>query len=158
MEHHYHVLIQLFNSLFEKSHNTVLELGGDEPIYLPASTTNSKHRIIFARGFFASALHELSHWCIAGKERRLIEDYGYWYQADGRDEKAQTEFEKVEIKPQAIEWILAASCRFPFQVSCDNLHGSFEPDRALFREKIRQTFFDSVILSRGYFPIYTFVW
>ena len=41
----------------------------------------------------------------------------------------EAEFEKVEIKPQAIEWILSASCGFRFQVSCDNLSGTCEPDR-----------------------------
>ncbi len=29
-------------------------------------------------------------------------------------------FEKVEIRPQAYEWIIATSAGFPFNVSCDN--------------------------------------
>lgn len=138
MQHDYNDLISVFNQTFIESFNTELLLGGDEPIYLPADSENPRHRITFARGFFASALHEVAHWCIAGPERRLLEDYGYWYQPDGRDEKTQAEFEKVEIKPQAVEWILSASCGYRFRVSCDNLNGSFEPDRAAFTAKVRE--------------------
>ncbi|MEF1206829.1 elongation factor P hydroxylase [Photobacterium damselae] len=138
MLHDYHDLIRLFNQTFLNSLNTELLLGGDEPIYLPANEVREYHQIIFARGYFASAMHELAHWCIAGPERRLLEDYGYWYEPDGRTEQIQAEFEKVEVKPQAVEWILSASCGFPFQVSCDNLSGSFEPDRVAFTLKVRE--------------------
>ncbi|MGF1703707.1 elongation factor P hydroxylase [Photobacterium makurazakiensis] len=138
MEHKNDDLIALFNRIFVSTYNTELVLGGDEPIYLPAGDTNPYHRVIFARGYFASALHEIAHWCIAGPKRRLLEDYGYWYEPDGRTEAVQAEFEKVEIKPQAIEWILAASCGFRFQVSCDNLNGNCEPDRAGFTNTVRE--------------------
>ncbi|MGL5334849.1 MAG: elongation factor P hydroxylase [Enterovibrio sp.] len=138
MEHQYQDLITIFNDLFLEQYETKLELGGDEPIYLPKDEQHPHHRIIFARGFFASALHEIAHWLIAGKERRLLEDFGYWYHPDGRSAAIQAEFEKVEIAPQAIEWILSASCGFKFNVSCDNLNGDFEPDRPAFTEKVRQ--------------------
>lgn len=55
---------------------------------------------------FNSALHEISHWTIAGKERRLLADLGYWYAPDGRTREQQALFEQVEVKPQAIEWLL----------------------------------------------------
>ena len=42
--------------------------GEDEPIYLPASETCKFNQIIFAHGYYASALHEISHWCLAGSE------------------------------------------------------------------------------------------
>ncbi|MCM0147590.1 elongation factor P hydroxylase [Photobacterium galatheae] len=138
MSHDYNDLIHLFNQTFLSSYNTELVLGGDEPIYLPADEQHPYHRIIFARGYFASALHEIAHWCIAGRERRLLEDYGYWYLPDGRDKGQQAAFELVEIKPQAVEWILAASCGFRFQVSCDNLSGDHEPDRVGFTGKVRE--------------------
>ncbi|MGF1714571.1 elongation factor P hydroxylase [Photobacterium chitinilyticum] len=138
MQHNYSDLISIFNRTFLNSYNTELLLGGDEPIYLPASEGYKKHRIIFARGYFASALHEIAHWCIAGPKRRLLEDYGYWYESDGRTADVQAEFEKVEIKPQAVEWILSASCGFRFQVSCDNLSGNCEPDRVGFTNKVRE--------------------
>ena len=137
MSHNYSDLIKVFNQTFLDTYNTELVLGGDEPIYLPADENHQHHRIIFARGYFASALHEIAHWCIAGPKRRLLEDYGYWYEPDGRTAEVQAEFEKVEIKPQAVEWILSASCGFRFLVSCDNLNGNCEPDRAGFTDQVR---------------------
>tara|TARA_Y100001956_G_scaffold82859_1_gene106225 strand:+ start:3251 stop:3913 length:663 start_codon:yes stop_codon:yes gene_type:complete len=136
MTHEYQDLITIFNKTFLADYNTKLELGGDEPIYLPADDSCSHHRIIFARGYYASGLHEIAHWCVAGPERRLLEDFGYWYEPDGRTEQVQAEFEKVEIRPQAYEWILAVSAGFPFSVSCDNLNGDFEPDRLAFMRKV----------------------
>ncbi|MFS1881238.1 elongation factor P hydroxylase [Vibrio splendidus] len=136
MTHQYPDIIDIFNQTFFESFNTKLELGADEPIYLPADGEVSHHRIVFARGFYASALHEIAHWCVAGPERRLLEDFGYWYEPDGRTESVQAEFEKVEIRPQAYEWIIATSAGFPFNVSCDNLHGNFEPDRLAFMNKV----------------------
>lgn len=116
-------LINLFNTLFIASHNTVLQLGGDEPIYLPANESEPHHRVIFAHGFFASALHEIAHWCVAGEERRQLEDFGYWYKPDGRTEDEQALFEKVEVAPQALEWIMAQACGLKFNFSADNLSG-----------------------------------
>lgn len=136
MTHAYQDLIKIFNDTFVADYNTKLELGGDEPIYLPADDVTPYHRIIFARGFYASALHEIAHWCVAGPQRRLLEDFGYWYEPDGRTEQVQAEFEKVEIRPQAYEWILSMSAGFPFTVSCDNLNGDFEPDRVAFMYKV----------------------
>lgn len=138
MTHHYSDLISIFNLTFFEPFNTRLELGGDEPIYLPADEHTDYHRIIFAHGFFASALHEIAHWCVAGPKRRLLEDFGYWYEPDGRTAQVQAEFEKVEIRPQAYEWILSVSAGFPFSVSCDNLHGDFEPDRIVFMTKVHR--------------------
>ncbi len=138
MPHQYSDLIAIFNRTFFDTFNTKLELGGDEPIYLPADESIAHHRIVFARGFYASALHEIAHWCVAGPERRLLEDFGYWYHPDGRSEQVQAEFEKVEVRPQAYEWILSVSAGFPFTVSCDNLSGDFEPDRLAFMAKVHQ--------------------
>ncbi|MDB1123343.1 elongation factor P hydroxylase [Vibrio algarum] len=147
MPHSYQDIITLFNQTFYQEFNTKLERGGDEPIYLPADDNVSYHRIVFARGFYASALHEIAHWCVAGPERRLLEDFGYWYQPDGRTAHVQAEFEKVEVRPQAYEWILAASAGFPFNVSCDNLQGDFEPDRLAFMNKVYKEV--QTILSEG---------
>lgn len=147
MNHQYQDLIEIFNQTFYRDYNTKLELGGDEPIYLPADEQVSYHRIIFARGFYASALHEIAHWCVAGPQRRLLEDFGYWYEPDGRTAQVQAEFEKVEIRPQAYEWILAMSAGFPFTVSCDNLNGDFEPDRLAFMTKVHREVLN--ILEQG---------
>ncbi|MDI4669682.1 elongation factor P hydroxylase [Pseudoalteromonas shioyasakiensis] len=116
-------LIAIFESTFYQSHNTRLIKGDDEPIYLPADEQTPYHQIVFAHGFYASALHEIAHWLVAGKARRLKEDYGYWYCPDGRDKHQQAEFEAVEVKPQAIEWALSTAAGFDFNVSVDNLNG-----------------------------------
>lgn len=128
----YQDLISIFDQLFFVSENTRLIKGEDEPIYLPADISYSYNRVVFAHGFFSSALHETAHWCIAGKARRQQTDYGYWYAPDGRDEQQQHEFEQVEIKPQAIEWAFSLACGKPFDVSVDNLSG-IETDRSAFR-------------------------
>lgn len=128
-------LITLFDDCFYDDFNTRLIKGDDEPVYLPANNTITYHRIIFAHGFFASALHEIAHWCLAGDKRRLLEDYGYWYNPDGRDKVQQNAFEKVEVKPQAIEWAFCLSCGLGFNVSVDNLDG-YQPDRHQFRGQV----------------------
>ncbi|QCU89816.1 elongation factor P hydroxylase [Thiomicrorhabdus sediminis] len=114
-------LVKLFNQTFIDSENTELVCCQDEPVYLPANDEYPHHRIIFAHGFFASALHEIAHWCVAGKQRRLLEDFGYWYEPDGRSAERQAEFEKVEVKPQALEWIFSVSAGYQFHFSADNL-------------------------------------
>ncbi|WP_415888533.1 elongation factor P hydroxylase [Neptuniibacter sp. SY11_33] len=114
-------LITLFNQLFKTSLNTILVKGDDEPIYLPADQDNPHHRVIFAHGFYASALHEIAHWCVAGPERRKLEDFGYWYKPDGRTTAEQSEFEKVEIRPQAFEWLMSKAAGHKFNFSADNL-------------------------------------
>jgi len=114
-------LIGLFDDLFRDSENTVLVRGDDEPIYLPADEDNAHHRVIFAHGFFASAMHEIAHWCVAGPQRRLLEDFGYWYKPDGRTADEQNAFEQVEVKPQAMEWLFSASAGHRFVFSADNL-------------------------------------
>jgi hypothetical protein len=122
--HSYQDLIVLFNAAFTQTKNTVLVKGDHEPIYIPAKNIAQSHQIVFAHGYFASALHEIAHWCIAGKKRLLLEDYGYWYSPDGRDVEQQAEFEKVEVKPQAIEWAFSCASGKPFSVSTDNLDGA----------------------------------
>ena len=114
-------VIQVFNDLFGETLNTRLVGGAEEPLYRPADVTCDHHRVIFTRNYVASALHEVAHWCVAGAERRQLEDYGYWYAPDGRTTAQQSEFERVEIKPQALEWIFSAAAGLPFRVSADNL-------------------------------------
>lgn len=110
----------VFESLFADSENTLLEYGADEPFYKASSA--GKKAIIYSRDdYFSSALHEIAHWCIAGKERRKIDDFGYWYKPEGRSESEQVEFEKVEVKPQAIEWALSLATEQKFHFSADNL-------------------------------------
>lgn len=128
-------IIALFDGLFADTYRTRLVRGDDEPLYLPAGPECAWHRVIFARGFFASALHEISHWCIAGARRREREDYGYWYLPDGRDAAQQTAFEAVEVAPQALEMLFSHACDFRFHVSVDNL-GEVCVDREAFQAKV----------------------
>ena len=142
-------LITIFNQTFAKEFNTRLIKGGDEPLYSPASEQCDYHQIIFAHGYYSSALHEIAHWCSAGKERRLLEDFGYWYQPDGRNEQEQKTFEQVEIKPQAIEWAFCLAANKRFNVSADNLNG-FEADVKAFKQLVYQQVL--VYLDHGFPP------
>lgn len=123
-------VVGVFDRLFAEGLNTRLLPGGHEPIYLPADQRVGYHRVVFSHDYVASALHEVAHWCVAGEARRQQEDYGYWYAPDGRSVEQQAEFERVEVKPQALEWILSVSAGLPFRVSADNLEaelGASEP-------------------------------
>jgi elongation factor P hydroxylase len=102
------------------AYNTRLVGGFPEPFY-KAAVNNSPAEVQFTRDFERSALHELAHWCIAGAKRRLVDDYGYWYEPDGRSEEQQQSFFRVEVKPQAIEKHFCLALDIPFQVSLDNI-------------------------------------
>jgi len=128
-------LASIFECLFEVSESAVLQWGAAEPIYLPSGPCCSFNRVIARDDYFASALHELSHWCIAGAERRRLVDYGYWYEPDGRSHEQQRLFEQVEVKPQALEWIISQACGLRFRVSVDNLNGE-TGDLRNFKDKI----------------------
>ena len=115
------VLVSVFNMLFRASEKTELITGADEPIYLPQSKTAALNQLISTHDYFSSALHEISHWCIAGEARRKLVDFGYWYEPDGRSVAQQRSFESVEIKPQALEWMFTEACGLKFRLSIDNV-------------------------------------
>lgn len=123
MNHDCQDLIRLFNACFAGDYNTILVGGAAEPEYLPADENHTQHRIIFTRDYFRSALHEVAHWCVAGAERRLLSDFGYWYAPDGRDAQQQRAFEQVEVRPQALEQLFCEAAGHRFSVSLDNLGG-----------------------------------
>lgn len=137
MQHQYTDLIMLFAQCFEEKWQTRLVKGETEPLYLPANEHQAHHQIIFAHGFFSSALHEIAHWLIAGTARRQQVDYGYWYMPDGRSAEQQALFQKVEVKPQAMEWILSQAADHRFHVSLDNLNGTND-EISSFKEAIYQ--------------------
>lgn len=140
-------MVEIFNSTFTQSFNTKLVSGGKEPLYQPANDQNNYNQIIFSHDYFASSLHEISHWLVAGEQRRQQVDYGYWYEPDGRDQAQQAEFEKVEVLPQAIEWALSVSCGLNFDVSSDNLSG-IVINRLAFKQKVYQRVL--VLLEMGF--------
>jgi len=149
MHHNYQDLITLFDSAFFEQYNTHLIKGGDEPLYSPADAKCSYHQIIFAHGYYESAFHEIAHWCQAGEKRRLIEDFGYWYIPDGRNEKQQKKFEQVEVYPQAIEWAFNVAAQKKFHTSADNLAG-YQGDTEGFKAKVYQQVL--VFLEKGFPP------
>ena len=116
-------LIRLFEACFTEQFNTRLTAGAPEPLYEPA-TGNVPAEIFFREDYFASALHEIAHWCIAGDARRMQRDYGYWYIADGRNAEQQQTFYSVEVKPQALEWCFSVACNYPFKISVDNIEAA----------------------------------
>lgn len=128
-------LIYVFNKTFV---TTRLVPHGTEPLYIPKIANGEFAQIVFKELNLSSALHEISHWCIAGKERRLLEDFGYWYEPDGRSPEKQKLFEQFEIKPQALEWILADSINHHFTISLDNLAGKIDDDSEFEKNVITQ--------------------
>jgi hypothetical protein len=102
------------------AHNTWLVGGFSEPFY-KAAAGSSLSEVQFTRDYERSALHELAHWCIAGEARRRMDDYGYWYEPDGRTDRQQAQFFEVEVKPQALEKHFCHALDLPFGVSVDNL-------------------------------------
>ena len=127
-------VIAVFDNLFVSEFNTRLLAGAAEPVYIPAGHSAAGaiagnnlpdicdyHRLYFREDYFSSALHEAAHWCIAGAQRRLQVDFGYWYKPDGRSDEQQRVFEQVETKPQALEWMFSLACGQKFRISADNL-------------------------------------
>ena len=131
-------LERVFNDCFASDFRTLLSGGAAEPIYQPAASPGQFHALRYREDFFASALHETAHWCIAGEKRRQEVDFGYWYAPDGRDPAQQAAFESVEDKPQALEWFFSQACAYRFKLSTDNLaafNGELPDDRA-FRRRV----------------------
>ena len=140
-------LERAFHDCFFAEFATILVGGGSEPVYLPsADPAREPHRIVYREDYFASALHEVAHWCLAGPERRRLEDYGYWYRPDGRSPEEQAEFERAEARPQAIEWIFSEACGFAFHLSADNLAGALGPTQG-FETSVRRA--RAELLERG---------
>ncbi|RLQ20213.1 transporting ATPase [Seongchinamella sediminis] len=120
-------LVSVFDDCFGASENTALVGGAEEPLYLPAGNDNPRNLLYFREDYFASALHETAHWCIAGAERRKQVDFGYWYAPEGRSAQQQRAFEAVEVKPQALEWLFSLACGYRFRISADNFADDGQP-------------------------------
>ena len=136
-------LEQVFNACFFDAYNTRLCGGADEPLYQPAIAVGECSVLYYRDDYFASALHEVSHWCLAGAERRRKPDFGYWYAPEGRCAEQQLAFEAVERTPQALEWFFSKACGYRFQVSVDNLEltNSGAHDQAQFQQSVLEQVF-----------------
>jgi elongation factor P hydroxylase len=126
-------------------YNTRILGGFDEPFYR-APVDGAPAEIRFTRDYERSALHELAHWCVAGCDRRLQDDFGYWYAPDGRGDALQQLFFRVETRPQAIEKHFCNALGLPFDVSVDNLHNPQVQGLANFRRQVDARF-DAYALS-----------
>ena len=135
-------IVELFEQQFFAQYNTQLIGGANEPIYLPADGDCPRHRLFFREDFLSSALHETAHWCIAGSDRLVLEDFGYWYNPDGRSARQQKIFEDAEVKPQALEWIFSVACKQRFTLSVDNLDGDNTLASESFAEAVSQQAID----------------
>ena len=145
-------VVKLFNRLFADECNTRLIGGAAEPVYIPAGYSIEDepvaeiketgscdyHRLYFREDYLSSALHETAHWSLAGAERRLKLDFGYWYNPDGRSEQQQALFEQAETKPQALEWMFAVACGWQFRVSADNLAAGLDASDGFARAVVEQ--------------------
>ena len=126
-------LVAVFDDLFEMPLGTVLRGGAAEPFYEPGSPSTVWFRCNYPR----SALHEISHWCLAGALRRRLPDYGYWYAPEGRNQAQQAAFFAVEVRPQAIESLFCEVLDMPFDVSIDNLDAPpASEDIVAFRQRV----------------------
>ena len=112
--------IEYLNDRVLQRYATRLSGGHPEPFYR-APQKEQYAEVQFTLDYERSALHELAHWCIAGAARRRLDDYGYWYEPDGRTHEQQRLFYEVEIRPQAIEKYFCTALGIPFEVSADNL-------------------------------------
>jgi len=110
----------VFNACFLTSYQTRLQGGAEEPFYRPANEHADCHILHYRNDYFASALHETAHWCIAGDHRRSQPDFGYWYIPGDLDACQQRAFESAESRTQALEWIFSRACGYRFRPSADN--------------------------------------
>lgn len=105
--------------------------GASEPLYTPCCDSR-EGRLYYREDFRASALHEAAHWCVAGKDRRQKEDFGYDYEPPPRSRAQQSAFYLAEAKVQALEKLFSAAASIAFTPSTDD--PELNPDD--FREKI----------------------
>ena len=135
----------LFKDVFFKSHQTVLCGGFTEPEYIPSQNPSElhPHRIHYRSDYTASALHETAHWCIAGSKRRLIKDYGYFYDPGMRTLESQKRFLQAEVLPQTIEALFHEALGLEFEPSLDAFHFSHKE-----RSEMEVEFLESIKIAK----------
>ena len=108
--------------------------GGVEPRYT-AARGDVPATLQYTADFASSALHEAAHWCLAGADRRALDDFGYFYvPAEARSGADQRRFEAAEVRTQAIEWLFSLAAGVEFHLSVD----SIGRDVAMFRGAVVQ--------------------
>lgn len=114
-----------FAQCFAQNYQTQLVGGALEPLYQPASS-GQPARLLYREDFPASALHEVAHWCVAGKARRKLEDFGYPYIPEPRSPDQQATFFALELRTQSLEKQFAHAAGLDFSPSADNLQADLD--------------------------------
>jgi len=131
-------IVELFNAVFRRKYNTVLCGGASEPLYVPGGSYSSEPaRLFFRSDYPRSALHEISHWCIAGSRRRKLVDFGYQYTPPPRSPAAQKHFFDLELQSQTLEYIFCEAVQLKFSPSADNFKVNHETE-AHYMQRIRE--------------------
>lgn len=113
----------MLKQIFEATFDVLIIGGADEPFYQAASK-NTPATIYYKDNYPRSLLHEMAHYCLAGQQRRQLDDYGYWYAPCGRTADEQQAFENVEARPQALEKAFCHILGLPFCPSLDDFSGN----------------------------------
>ena len=120
-------IARLFNSVFEVEHGVVMSGGYSEPLYMPGEQLGGgMNQVRYTYDYASSALHEASHWCMAGRTRRKLVDYGYFYDPPPRSAIMQRRFEYFELDVQALECLLSRSADIPFRASLNDVGTTLE--------------------------------
>jgi len=120
-------LIQILASVLP---DLIIQGGAEEPFY-QAPTENTNAILYFRDNYPRSLLHELSHYCLAGDQRRKLDDFGYWYSPCGRSAQEQIKFELVEARPQGLEKRMCELVGLKFTPSIDDFSGRPASDEFL---------------------------
>ncbi|MCO7223640.1 elongation factor P hydroxylase [Pleionea sp. CnH1-48] len=112
-------LVSAFAEVFP---HLLIQGGADEPFY-SAPKENAKATLYFRSNYPRSLLHEMSHYCLAGEQRRAQDDFGFWYVPCGRTQEQQEQFEKVEARPQGLEKAMCDIIGIDFSPSIDDFSG-----------------------------------
>jgi hypothetical protein len=113
--------------------------GAPEPFY-QAPKDSSPAILFFRDDHIRSLFHELAHFCLAGEARRLLDDFGYWYEPCGRTTDQQIQFESVEARPQGLEKLFCEIWDIPFAPSLDDFSG--RPPSQQFLEKLQNGYIE----------------
>ena len=125
-------LASTFNRTFASRYATVMIGGAAEPLYVP-QVGALPARIFYTRDFAASVLHEAAHWCIAGRARRVLVDYGYAYAPPPRSLDDRLAFFRAECDVQALECVFARCAGRDFRISADDFGATAEEREAFAR-------------------------
>lgn len=114
-------LAVVFNRRFGAAYNVRCLGGFEEPEYRPPQSNDVPAQLRYTRNYPASVLHEIAHWCIAGRHRLALVDFGYTYKPPPRTAEQQQRFFALELKVQCLEAWFALGTGVRFVASADNL-------------------------------------